>query len=1107
MRKRFHILISVALMLSFLIFCAIDSNALANSVLVIPDSLISIEAQAFAGDSSICSVFLPEELIEIGERAFSGTSLRSITFPKSLTSIADNAFEDTPLQNVTAIEGSYAYKWAQRNGYTILPAATDMIIDEDREVWKIGDSISSLSVTVVPDQAEKTSVKWSSTDESVVNVNTVDGLVRADMVGLGEAYLIAELPNGITRSLYVLVNETGLIDDGARYKVKCNRSYVQIGEPSAVLFTVRLSLDADVPDLFEENTKESFGTVHDDGKDGDIKAGDGVYSLQVKLNPDNAESLQFYASIRRGYVRSNKVRINAFYNPSSNQEDAKRVLKTIDEVFDAANKVLDSGRNAALNEAETRLKPLLQSGEVLYYTREKEAIFARTSYGLTMVYIPPSENLSLNDDNTPSRIVTYQPVYNSTSLSGAIIRTMEKTDDSFEHISYPDGNRYTDSEVTLNTIRNIGPNSIVIIHTHGCYNQSIGSCLMLAEKFSTWKWITDSAYRDDCNSERILCSDTDQIIISAGYVSQYCGRMGNSLVYLGACSSGRDETLGRAFTAKGAAAVVANTATIYRGYNIAMIQSIIGYMSQINPDTQNYNTLKNALDLAKAENGANDVEWAESVGISDPEHGTTPAVVYIIGGAPAESVRLGTAGKVNGVVTSSDNGEPVKGVVVRADDHEIKTDSSGWYEIGVTEKKSTIRFEPDKEQFQKDETLSVQIPFGDTMTRNVVILANPGTVIGHIRDRNAKATSGAVLTVKDDRGNDVTPEKNNISGIDGMYIMQLSPEGTYTITVSAGSEYLDAERQVEIKRGKKITENFSLYKKENAGWLTGYVRDAETGTGLPNIRFTVKNSDGMVMDISSVCNKDGRYSIQMPSGKYTVTAEGSRQYYADIKTNLYIKRGETSECDFSLGTRLKIGGSVNFGQYEHRYTDGEKSDISWRILDIKGDKALLLSSYGLQRKKYHTSLCDITWANSEIRVWLNHDFYNKAFNADEKTAILTSFVDNSSSQGSGKYDTYGGTNTRDCVFLLSYAEVVKYFPSEGSRICHGTDLVTSNNLGVGRHGEIAWWTRSPGREQWEVMIVGRNGSIGGAGSGNMNYLDVAVRPAMWVDLNWFRDIK
>ena len=71
--------------------------------MVIPDGVISIGNEAFAGCSSIVSIEIPNSVTSIGNSAFAEcSSLTEVTFPNSLTSIGDWAFVLCPnLQSVT----------------------------------------------------------------------------------------------------------------------------------------------------------------------------------------------------------------------------------------------------------------------------------------------------------------------------------------------------------------------------------------------------------------------------------------------------------------------------------------------------------------------------------------------------------------------------------------------------------------------------------------------------------------------------------------------------------------------------------------------------------------------------------------------------------------------------------------------------------------------------------------------------------------------------------------------------------------------------------------------------------------------------------------------
>lgn len=80
--------------------------------LTLPDQVKVIQEEAFAGDTSLYEVALPEGITTIESRAFAYSSLARINLPSSLTSIAEDAFEGIDELLVEAPEGSYAYEWA-----------------------------------------------------------------------------------------------------------------------------------------------------------------------------------------------------------------------------------------------------------------------------------------------------------------------------------------------------------------------------------------------------------------------------------------------------------------------------------------------------------------------------------------------------------------------------------------------------------------------------------------------------------------------------------------------------------------------------------------------------------------------------------------------------------------------------------------------------------------------------------------------------------------------------------------------------------------------------------------------------------------------------------
>ena len=209
--------------------------------------------------------------------------------------------------------------------------------------------------------------------------------------------------------------------------------------------------------------------------------------------------------------------------------------------------------------------------------------------------------------------------------------------------------------------------------------------------------------------------------------------------------------------------------------------------------------------------------------------------------------------------------------------------------------------------------------------------------------------------------------------------------------------------------------------------------------------------------------------------------------------------------------KFAVGNYVSFGTYPQTKAGNDATPIEWLVLARDGNKALLISRYGLDAQPYNKYNASVTWETCTLRTWLNGRFYIKAFSSAEQAAILTTTVDNSKSQCYSGWNTSGGNNTQDKVFLLSYAEANKCFgvthdttSNTKSRvaptayaIAQGAYTHSSNKTADGTDAGW-WWLRSPGFYQSSAAGVRTDGSL--------NYYRVddasgSVRPALWVNLN------
>lgn len=196
----------------------------------------------------------------------------------------------------------------------------------------------------------------------------------------------------------------------------------------------------------------------------------------------------------------------------------------------------------------------------------------------------------------------------------------------------------------------------------------------------------------------------------------------------------------------------------------------------------------------------------------------------------------------------------------------------------------------------------------------------------------------------------------------------------------------------------------------------------------------------------------------------------------------------------------KVGNTVIFGSFEQDNDSGNGAEpIEWIVLDKQDDRLLLLSKKILDRRNYYGSYYPVTWEESHLRFWLNNVFYETAFTEDEQQLIQQTEVLN---EDNSKYETEGGNDTDDYVFLLSIREVKEHIPFPWNRRAEETMCAEEKDMGYSyekRSKYADWWLRSPGRYTDGAAYVYSNGGVHGTGY-DVGYDDIGVRPALWVSV-------
>ena len=164
-----------------------------------------------------------------------------------------------------------------------------------------------------------------------------------------------------------------------------------------------------------------------------------------------------------------------------------------------------------------------------------------------------------------------------------------------------------------------------------------------------------------------------------------------------------------------------------------------------------------------------------------------------------------------------------------------------------------------------------------------------------------------------------------------------------------------------------------------------------------------------------------------------------------------------------------IGDYIQMGNYPQT-ANGDIKPIDWQVLAIEDDKMLLISKYGLDTRRFDCNSND--WWNSEISEWLNKDFYNKAFNEEEKKSIIRKF-------------------------LLTKDEAEEYFANNEARKCKATEYAVKNGAYVDDNGYTCWWLRSMFDGFYQVYYVLSDGNFSHSSA---DYAGGVVRPVLWINL-------
>ncbi len=246
--------------------------------------------------------------------------------------------------------------------------------------------------------------------------------------------------------------------------------------------------------------------------------------------------------------------------------------------------------------------------------------------------------------------------------------------------------------------------------------------------------------------------------------------------------------------------------------------------------------------------------------------------------------------------------------------------------------------------------------------------------------------------------------------------------------------------------------------------------------------------------IASILNtKDERYreAVELYENERYDEAKQIFETLGDYeKSKLYLMaiEGFLNSVTFN-GEVVREGDEITIGSYDQDGIEGTE-ELKWYILSLDADagRALVISKDIIEYSSYGAA----EWENSEIRQWLNAEFFETAFSPEERAKIIKNL-----------YSEHRGENEDDIIYevadnvsLLSLEEYEKY-------------------MGTGSAMGSAVWSEKletefslSGRGVWLMRTVNEDGSIASVNSsGGISESGVSaeencgVRPIMWITLD------
>lgn len=519
------------------------------------------------------------------------------------------------------------------------------------------------SIIGLADFKAKAENKQSDTDTS--SVISISENISVD----GKDYTIeANVNYGLLVSDGTFVDKAVLIKD---FTLKATPFDILVGEKTDVLFQATCNLPNVKnikPALYDEDNN-FIDYLYDNGEDGDEIANDGIYSASCNLYSNEEKFLNYYVFVN-GNLSSNAEEI--FFYANFTNEELNEIQNFETELSKIENKYVSTDGYTK----EKDISPYLTEAckicnnykkiILLYdYDEINNSVYIELKSGMTYLITPKIEGRLVG--GTSNEIITIAPDQTSfTTAMGQFFlgKNYYSAEDTAKKIKqdFSDKFKYDkhfeDSKVTIETLKNLSSFKLLVWNGHGGYNEKKDiAALMTSTSIPKITSEIVSPYTADIKAGRIIKSASffskfSTLGITSKFVDKYFPEGNNSIVYLGACYSLANDSLGKSFVLKGTGAVYGYNKSVAVDAEVEIRTKLFNDLCTFNEQTNNYNSVEEAY-------------YSKLNGSS--EYGFT---YYISNRALCliENEKIST-GSITGIVKDSTTNNPIKDVQVEVIDN------------------------------------------------------------------------------------------------------------------------------------------------------------------------------------------------------------------------------------------------------------------------------------------------------------------------------------------------------------------------------------------------------------------------------------------------------